>query len=266
MPNLTRISQASVNYGWVCEANGFSGEECRLDVGNVASGASDEVEFIVVVDENQALSPTDNLITNTVSILDDEGNGPDPILNNGRDSEPTQIPFSDISIEKTTDKQTAKIDENITYTFIARNNGPAPATEVVMSDTLPNDLEFIRAFDESGEIAVSQNGQTIDILIGDLGALETKVINIETKVLVDSSKDLLNAASIRALQADPEISNNTDSATVTLELTPNRSGGTGLDRIIRTGGARESLSLSFILLGVIGVVYAISRDREKVRK
>ena len=63
---------------------------------------------------------------------------------------PPPPPTIDLQIEKTDNPNRVNVGGTITYTLTARNNGPSPATQVVITDTLPATVTYVSSASTQG--------------------------------------------------------------------------------------------------------------------
>src|SRR5207247_10148515 len=113
-------------------------------------------------------------INNTASV---NGNQADPTPANNTASATTPVvPSADLVVTKT-GPVTATVSSPLTYSIVARNNGPSPATGVTVSDTLPSGVSFVSASSSQGT-CTSASG-TVTCSVGNLasGASATITIN-----------------------------------------------------------------------------------------
>src|SRR5207248_2303347 len=85
----------------------------------------------------------------------------------------TATPSADLSITISGSPILVNTGDNITYTVSVKNNGPSPATGVVLTETLNQSLKFV-----SASAGCTQSGATVTCNIGALanGATSTKTI------------------------------------------------------------------------------------------
>lgn len=169
-------------------------------LGSMASGKV--VTVTVVAKINDVPGAT---FTNTASI---SGTQPDPnVANNNSVSAALPIAalpatLSDLSITKEITAGTAETGENITYTIIARNNGPLAASNVMVTDILPANLTFVSATASVGSYTVANGRYTI----GDLALNATTTLIITATV--NTSGRFTNTATVSGNPADPDNTNN----------------------------------------------------------
>jgi uncharacterized repeat protein (TIGR01451 family)/fimbrial isopeptide formation D2 family protein len=138
---------------------------------------------------------------------------------------------ADLKIKKEADRENIKGGENIDYTLTAENLGPSEATEVKVTDELPEGTTFVRDEGEAGRTC-SFVAPTVTCAVGNLAVGGQAVFHIEVKVtpaLEEEGKtDVVNTAEIAGKQTDPHLENN--SATVTTPI-----GGLADVSIVKTG-------------------------------
>lgn len=111
---------------------------------------------------------------------------------------------SDLSITKTDAPDPVTPGGTITYTVTATNNGPAPATGVTVTDTLPASVTLVSASGCTGTT-------TLSCAAGDLAAGASATVQIV--VTAPSAGPVSNTAAVTATSTDPVSSNNTATAT-----------------------------------------------------
>lgn len=173
-------------------------------VGNLASGASATLMLTVRVETNAGIIP------NTVSVTGDQ---PDPNLANNTDTQNIAIDGTDLAVEKSVDNPTPFSGDTITYTIIARNLGPNDTTGVVVSDILPAGVNYVS--DDSASTTTTYDNATGNWTIGAMTSGSTVTLNI-TVTVTDTSGVVVNSADIAGDALDPEPSNNTDNAQITI--------------------------------------------------
>jgi uncharacterized repeat protein (TIGR01451 family)/gliding motility-associated-like protein len=184
-------------------------------IGNLAFGETATIKLRVRV-----LS-SGNLV-NRVRVI---GNEPDPDKDDDEDEEPVVVPgvVTDLQTIKTVDKTRANVGDALTYTIVARNNGPNAATGVIIRDVLP-----------TGQINItgqtSTNGTNLDIntgiwTIGNLASGQSVTLTINA--VITGTGTIVNTAIIRGNQADQQPANNT--STVVTVVTPGAGPGAMAD-------------------------------------
>jgi uncharacterized repeat protein (TIGR01451 family) len=110
---------------------------------------------------------------------------------------------ADVSLSTTT-SAVPSIGENVTYTIRASNAGPAAATNVVVSDTLPEGATFVSIATTQGTCQ-NANG-TVICNLGSLANGASATLTLIARVKTGGTQ--INHAVVSATQADPSIANN----------------------------------------------------------
>ncbi|MEQ8995170.1 MAG: DUF11 domain-containing protein [Coleofasciculus sp. B1-GNL1-01] len=187
-------------------------------VGNLNNGASATLQITAQVN-------TDQPVTNTAQVSRSDQLDPDSIPANGVPGEDDQasvtLPqeLADLSLLKTVDSTTISPGQNITYTLILTNDGPATATGVGITERLPSGLTFVSANASRG----SYDNNTGIWSVGTLASGETATVNIVATL--NTTDPVTNTAEISAAnQRDPDATfrnndpNEDDQASVTIPL------------------------------------------------
>jgi uncharacterized repeat protein (TIGR01451 family) len=103
---------------------------------------------------------------------------------------------------------------NLTYHLVARNNGPAAATGVVVKDTLPSNSTFVSA--SAG--CVNAAG-LVTCTVGNLASGATASFDIVVTA-GSAGSSLTNTATVSGNQFDPILGNNTSTVVTTLNHNP----------------------------------------------
>jgi uncharacterized repeat protein (TIGR01451 family) len=106
----------------------------------------------------------------------------------------------------------------LTYTLKVHNAGPDPATNTVVTDSLPGGVTLVSATATGGgTCAVSSGKETCNL--GTVTTTTDRTITIQVTVK-KSSGQLTNSASVTSDVTDPTPSNNLDSETTTIKKPP----------------------------------------------
>jgi uncharacterized repeat protein (TIGR01451 family) len=127
-----------------------------------------------------------------------------------------QSPTADLSVLKTAPAG-AGILQTFSYNILVTNAGPSPATSSTLTDTLPAGVTFVSA--SSGQGSCSQSGGVVTCNLGSIpsGASVTATVAVTAGLLPGT---LNNTASVKATEADPNLANNTATATTNVGLLP----------------------------------------------
>jgi len=119
----------------------------------------------------------------------------------------TQVGGADLTITKGAPTQVSR-GSTLSYTITVKNNGPAVAFNVIVTDTLPVDVTF------AGSTVLCTGSSIRSCTIGNLapGESTTFTINVTVKPSLKAATTITNTAIVAADQQDPKPSNNTASA------------------------------------------------------
>ncbi|MCP4961606.1 MAG: DUF11 domain-containing protein, partial [Actinomycetia bacterium] len=170
---------------------------CSL--GSIAPGGSAQYTITVTVDAG-----TSGTITNSVQVAANEG---DPWEDNNSTTEDTPVtapqPEADLSITKIDSVDPVDPGGTLTYTITVANAGPATATGVVATDTLPAGVTFV----SSSGCAEDPNGAPTCSL-GSIAPGGSAQYTITVTVDAGTSGTITNNASVTATQVDPNLKDN----------------------------------------------------------
>ena len=155
--------------------------------------------------------------------------------------------LADLAITKTDDPDPVAVGRPVTYTLDVVNNGPAPATDVRVTDTLPVGVSVTSITSSQG--SCSQSGRTVTCLLDDIDrdsmARITIVLNPGTTV-----RPITNTARVSSDLRDPDQSDNIASATTQVV-----SGGT---IIVEKQTLPDGSSQSFVFTTSYGPGFSLS--------
>ncbi len=155
---------------------------------------------------------------------------------------------ADMAITKSASPNPVMQGNTLTYTLGVTNNGPATATNVTVTDTLPSQVSFVSATSSQG--TCSQANGIVTCSLGSIisGATATVTIAVTATTLSQA----VNTATVSATQTDPVASNNT-ATTTTLITSPTRvkletftatTTGGEVNLMWRTGGEARNLGFN----------------------
>src|ERR1700722_19869935 len=120
---------------------------------------------------------------------------------------------ADMAITKTGSPNPVLQGSTLTYTLGVTNNGPASATLVNVTDTLPSQVSFVSASSSQG--SCSQASGTVTCSLGTMASGATATVTIA--VTATTLSQAFNTATVTATEPDPVSSNNTASTTTLIE-------------------------------------------------
>ncbi len=111
---------------------------------------------------------------------------------------------ADLELTKTVDDATPRPGDQVVFTLTAANFGPATATGIVVTDTLPVGLTFVRTQNHTAGAAPTFAGGTVRWDVGALADGASASVEVVARVATDASgQPLTNTASLTATTADP---------------------------------------------------------------
>ncbi|MGP4038682.1 DUF7948 domain-containing protein [Gracilibacillus sp. D59] len=180
------------------------------DIGNMAPGESETITIVV----------TPNQAGTIINIAMVSGNEEDPDPDNNVAIAVTSVeqpgePSADLTITKTDMPDPVLVGETLTYTVTAINNGPSPATGVIIMDVLPQEATLVSipsncTFDPATNIVTCE----LDSL--DIGESET----IEIEVIPNNAGTITNMAAVGGEQPDPNPDNNVVAVETIVQFQP----------------------------------------------
>lgn len=124
--------------------------------------------------------------------------------------------LADLAVTKVDSPDPVAVGSNLTYTITVTNNGPATATGVTLTDTLPANVTFISATSTQGTCTGTS---TVTCNIGTLGANASRTVTIVVTPAIAGG--ISNTATVTANEPDINTANNTAAAVTTVTV-PNQ--------------------------------------------
>ena len=123
---------------------------------------------------------------------------------------------ADLILTKRHSRHLATAGEGLTYTLTITNDGPADATNVSLTDTLPSVVTFLAAIPSQG--SCDESGKTVVCNLGGLAkdATATVTIGVNVPLSTPDGTELTNVATATANEGDPNTGNNTDMVVTTV--------------------------------------------------
>ncbi len=166
---------------------------CSLGV--VAAGA--QKQYTVAVTVNPDAQGT---ITNTVSVASSTTD-PVPIANNTASEDTEVLGRVDLSIIKTDSADPVEAGDTFTYDISIANAGPQTARNVVVTDTLPGELD-------GAAVTGCASGDWTDCGLGDLAAGGTRQLQLTVSARDDAWGTVTNHAEVSTQDHDGTPANN----------------------------------------------------------
>ncbi|HEY3485269.1 MAG TPA: LPXTG cell wall anchor domain-containing protein, partial [Ilumatobacteraceae bacterium] len=167
-------------------------------------------------------------------------------------------PQADLAIVKNASVTTAERGTSFNWVLDVVNNGPQPATNAVVSDTVPAPLVVTGV--SSAQFSCSNAGNVVTCTKASMAVGETGQITVAVSVPADAAAgNITNVGSVQAVTPDPNLTNNSDDASVTVPPVavqpPVQLPRTGADATM------TMVRLAGLLIGAGAVVLFLSRRR-----
>jgi uncharacterized repeat protein (TIGR01451 family) len=122
----------------------------------------------------------------------------------------------DLAVSTSAAPNPVTINDLLTYTTTVTNAGPAAASGVTLTTTLPANASFVSSSPSAPTCTLS--GSTLSCALGSLGSGSSRVVSIVVRPTATGVA--LASASVSATQSDPNGSNNTATASATVNPQP----------------------------------------------
>ncbi|MEM7114097.1 MAG: hypothetical protein AAF614_16805 [Chloroflexota bacterium] len=123
---------------------------------------------------------------------------------------------ADVAIAVSDSPDPALVGDTVTYTINVENLGDFPATNPIVTNTLPANVTFVSAVASSGSCV--ENSGVVTCQLADLASGATEEVTIE--VIPTSAGSMMNETAVSADQPDPNPSNNEHNETTTVNPPP----------------------------------------------
>jgi uncharacterized repeat protein (TIGR01451 family) len=134
---------------------------------------------------------------------------------------PSCAPAADLSVTKTDSPDPVTTGNDLIYTVTVTNNGPDPATSVIVTDNLPAETTFVSCSSTGGGVCGgSGNNRTVTFELLPSGASETITFVANVNCSVADGTVISNTATVSSSTPDPNPNNNSSTATTTASNPP----------------------------------------------
>jgi uncharacterized repeat protein (TIGR01451 family) len=169
----------------------------RCAFGDLGSGQSRSVHIV-----SGTTTATCGTVANTASAGSSNGGS-----GSASSSVTVTCPVIDLAITKSDSPDPVVVGNQLTYTLVVTNNGPDPATNAVVTDSLPSEVTFVSATSSQGTCSGS-NPVTCQLGTMPVGATVTIVIVVKANV----AGKITNTAVVAGAEAESTTANNTATA------------------------------------------------------
>ena len=130
-------------------------------------------------------------------------------------------PTADLSIIKTDSPDPVTTGDDLTYTVTVTNNGPDPATSVVVTDNLPAETIFVSCSSTGGGVCGgSGNNRTVTFPLLPSGQSQTITFVANVNCSVADGTVISNTATVSSSTPDPNSNNDSSTANTTASNPP----------------------------------------------
>ena len=162
-----------------------------INIGNLQAGESKIVTISIKVMADLVDTFKNVAIIEGVIIVD-PNQGPRPIKGEGKDLIGVTVFNPELTLIKSVDKVYAIVGEEVTYSIIAANTGDIALDNVIISDSLAAQLEFIIGSIIVDGVAIPLENITSGVNVGTIEPGKNKIITFKAKVLSDEVKEIFN--------------------------------------------------------------------------
>ena len=224
LPDEVMFGSATTTQGTCTETEGM----VTCELGELANGESATVTLVVTSTEEGKIS---NIASVTSSIADAD------TANNAAEAMTTVATVADSDLAMTTvgSANTIIVGDELAYTLTVTNNGPEAATEMELTDFLPDGVTFVAAIPTQGTCTEAEG--TVTCELGELANGESVTVTLVVTPAVEGK--ITNAATVSSNIADANVANN--SATVTTSVTSVTAAGA--DLVITTASSADVVAV-----------------------
>ncbi len=199
---MTDVLPDTVSYVSDDAGCNVGGVTVTCDLGTMLDGASTTIQIV-------ATAVTAGNSTNSASVASDT-----PDSNPGNNSDEvtviiSELPSADLEISKTANITTAQTGDLITYTVIVTNLGPDTAVDVTVTDILPAGVNYV-----SNDAGCIEASGIVTCVFGSIVASSNQMVQLV--VLATQAGEVSNTATVTSVVDDPDESNNSSTAVVTI--------------------------------------------------
>ncbi len=179
----------------------------------LAAGTSVQRTLAVLVDD--PAPPGQATVVNTAQAADDGSNGQDPDPGNNEATDSDTLVHADLAVTKSDSPDPVRAGEQVTYTLVVTNNGPATEPAAVVTDTLPAGFTFVSAV--PGQGSCSAAGGVVTCTLGSLAMGDAATVTVVCDVPSGTpAGSYTNTAAVSGSESDPVPANDSASEDTTV--------------------------------------------------
>jgi len=213
-PTNTTYQSITIPTGWTCPtlpAVGGTGTITCNDGSALGVGSANSATFTVVLQVGGTTPSGTNIVDTATASVSNFVTG-SPTTSASATVTVANANSADVAIVKTASPNPVTEGTLLTYTLTVTNNGPASATNVTATDTLPSVLTYLSATPSQG--SCSEAAGTVTCLLGTMANAGTATITI---LSVPGQPGIVsNTATVSADQTDTSTANNSSTQTETI--------------------------------------------------
>ena len=138
------------------------------------------------------------------------------MLTAGGEADASPLDPADLSVTKSDSPDPVAEDAVLTYTLAVENAGPDPATNVVVTDDLPSQVDPVSADPSAGNCQIQ--GKKVECELGTIASGGSATVTIQVRP--KKAGQITNTAAVESDVADPQNANNQDAETTTVTEGP----------------------------------------------
>ena len=164
-------------------------------------------------------------VSNTAEVFTADQSDPDSTPNNNIEKEDDQQTLditpqiAELTLTVNAAPNPVLSGDPLTYTITVSNNGPATATNVVLTDLLPQFGVTFRSVEATQGTGTEDNG-VVTVSIGSLAAKKSATVTLIVDVNPEFKGDLRNTATVTSDQFDTQAEDNSNTTTTVAKLPP----------------------------------------------
>ena len=180
--------------------------------GTIASGSSVSLQIVATVNASGPYANTAQITASNQPDPDSTPSNNDPVEDDQGTVTPVPLNSMDLTVVKSVSNSSPAVGEVVTFTLLVRNNGPAVATGVRVTDALPTGYSFVSTSTAQGSFVAPV------WTIGALANGASATLTMQATVL--ASGNYQNTATVSSDQIDSDPTNDTDFTGVTPRTSP----------------------------------------------